>query len=68
MIIEDTRGLHKGEKVLKGKRLILQIQLSSSLFGTDEFKKMMVPKKKTKRFSTLFNKNKHLFSNFQPLT
>ena len=64
MIIEDTQGLHKGEMVLKGKRLILQIQLSTALFGTDEFKKIRLPQKKTKKFSRSLNRNKHLFLNF----
>jgi hypothetical protein len=33
IIIEDTRGLHKGNTVRGDPRLILQLQLSSSLFG-----------------------------------
>jgi hypothetical protein len=33
ILAEDTRGLHKGKQVLKGDRLILQIQFSNSLFG-----------------------------------
>ena len=35
LIIEDTRGLHKGQHVETGERLILQLQFSNSLFGTD---------------------------------
>jgi len=34
VIAEDTRGLHKGKHVDAGDRLILQLQFSSSLFGT----------------------------------
>jgi hypothetical protein len=30
---EDTRGLHKGQNVRTGHRLVLQIQFSNSLFG-----------------------------------
>jgi hypothetical protein len=30
---EDTRGLHKGQNVRSGHRLVLQIQFSNSLFG-----------------------------------
>jgi Phytanoyl-CoA dioxygenase (PhyH) len=53
VIFEDTRGLHKGKHVLQGERLILQLQLSNSLFGgyypvvrignvaTSEFSKMI---------------------------
>ena len=33
IIIEDTRGLHKGNAVRGAPRLILQLQLSNSLFG-----------------------------------
>jgi hypothetical protein len=33
IIAEDTRGLHKGLEVLKGDRLMLQLQFSASLFG-----------------------------------
>lgn len=35
ILIEDTRGLHKGQHVRNGERLILQYQFSNSLFGTD---------------------------------
>ena len=35
VIIEDTRGLHKGEHVRDGDRLIFQMQYSNSLFGMD---------------------------------
>lgn len=33
IIVEDTRGLHKGQNVLNNDRLILQLQFSNSLFG-----------------------------------
>jgi hypothetical protein len=33
ILVEDTRGLHKGNLVLKGDRLMFQIQYSNSLFG-----------------------------------
>jgi hypothetical protein len=33
IIVEDTRGLHKGREVLSGDRLMLQLQFSNSLFG-----------------------------------
>ena len=35
LIIEDTRGLHKGQHVELGERLILQLQFSNSLFGAE---------------------------------
>lgn len=33
MIVEDTRGLHKGKHVHEGDRLVFQIQFSTSIFG-----------------------------------
>lgn len=33
IILEDTRGLHKGRHVESGDRLVLQLQFSNSLFG-----------------------------------
>lgn len=33
VIVEDTRGLHKGKAVIKGSRLIFQTQFSDHLFG-----------------------------------
>ena len=33
IIVEDTRGLHKGKHVQEGDRLILQVQYSNTLFG-----------------------------------
>ncbi|CAN0617665.1 conserved protein of unknown function [Burkholderia multivorans] len=34
IIVEDTRGLHKGKHVSGKSRLVLQLQFSNSLFGT----------------------------------
>ncbi len=33
ILAEDTRGLHKGKHVIRGDRLMFQIQFSNSLFG-----------------------------------
>lgn len=35
IIVEDTRGLHKGANVTGNPRLILQLQFSNCLFGTN---------------------------------
>lgn len=47
IIIEDTRGLHKGATVSGDARLILQLQFSNSLFGTNypeaKFSKVIDP-------------------------
>ena len=44
VIVEDTRGLHKGNAVSGNSRLILQLQLSNSLFGTT-YPKSRLPSK-----------------------
>lgn len=36
IILEDTRGLHKGKHVVRGERLLLQFQFSNSLFGSQQ--------------------------------
>lgn len=33
IIAEDTRGLHKGQHVVRGDRLIFQLELTNTLFG-----------------------------------
>ncbi len=33
IIAEDTRGLHKGQHVLHGDRLVFQLELANTLFG-----------------------------------
>lgn len=35
ILIEDTRGLHKGQHIRDGHRLILQFQFSNSCFGAE---------------------------------
>lgn len=46
IIVEDTRGLHKGNPVSGNSRLILQLQFSNSLFGTD-YPKSQIPAQRT---------------------
>ncbi len=46
IIVEDTRGLHKGNAVSGNSRLILQLQLSNSLFGA-VYPKSRLPAKTT---------------------
>ena len=63
ILFEDTRGLHKGQRVQSGKRLVLQFQYSSSLFGADT-KKIKFPKNTSKLFQNFALNNKSMFSNF----
>ncbi|CAM5783099.1 phytanoyl-CoA dioxygenase family protein [Rhizobacter fulvus] len=41
IIVEDTRGLHKGKAVTGRSRLVLQLQFSNSLFGAQYAKATM---------------------------
>jgi hypothetical protein len=41
VIVEDTRGLHKGKAVTGRSRLVLQLQFSNSLFGAQYAKATM---------------------------
>lgn len=64
MLIEDTSGLHKGLALKKGKRLMLMIQYSSSLFGSKS-NKINLPKNFSKNFFNLRKKYPKLFENFK---
>ena len=63
ILFEDTRGLHKGQRVESGKRLMLQFQYSSSLFGANT-KKISFPGNSSNKFLNFKNNNKEIFSNF----
>jgi ectoine hydroxylase-related dioxygenase (phytanoyl-CoA dioxygenase family) len=63
ILFEDTRGLHKGMRVKEGKRLILQFQYSSSIFGaiTDKLK---FPHSISNEFLDFKNRFPHILENF----
>ena len=63
ILFEDTRGLHKGQKVDNGNRLILQFQYSDSLFGCKS-NYITFPKKKTYSWLRLEKASKFFFENF----
>ncbi|CAN1606820.1 hypothetical protein MCEMIE29_00221 [Candidatus Pelagibacterales bacterium] len=63
ILIEDTRGLHKGLKVEKGNRLLLQCQYSSSLFGS-QIDKIKFPKNITDSLVKIKKDNLKMFENF----
>jgi len=63
VLIEDTRGLHKGLKVEKGNRLLLQCQYSSSLFGS-RIDKIKFPKNITNSLVNIKKGNLKMFENF----
>jgi len=63
MVAEDTRGLHKGQILKNGTRLILQFQYSSSLFGSG-IEKIKMPEKLFKNASLFKSAAPKIFDNF----
>lgn len=44
IFVADTRGIHKGEPVVRGHRLVVQLELSVSLFGQRYSRPVLRPK------------------------
>jgi len=63
IIAEDTRGLHKGNHVKKGDRLILQIQFSNCLFGGD-YPKATIPAHRTMKLQRAISRYPHLYATY----
>jgi hypothetical protein len=63
ILFEDTIGLHKGQKVEIGSRLILQFQYSSSLFGA-KIERIKLPKNQSANFMYYKKKYKEMFEVF----
>jgi hypothetical protein len=64
ILFEDTRGLHKGQNVQSGNRLMLMLQYSTAIFGSKS-KKMPFPELPTKQFLDRKKNFSDLFINFQ---
>ena len=62
ILIEDTKGLHKGNRVLRGNRLLVQLQFSSNLFG-GKIEKVKFPEVSNQRLENLKINFPSLFSN-----
>ena len=60
IIIEDTRGLHKGNPVHGNSRLILQLQLSNSLFGS-LYPKSQLPSKVSPKLEGMIRRAKDVY-------
>ena len=60
LIIEDTRGLHKGSVVKSGYRCLLNIQFNSSNYGT-KINKQLIPKNNVN--IDIFEKNLYTYQN-----
>jgi len=63
LIIEDTRGLHKGKRVVAGDRLLFQLEFTSSLFGAP-YKKWRFPQRMTPAMASAYEHFPRLFSIF----
>jgi ectoine hydroxylase-related dioxygenase (phytanoyl-CoA dioxygenase family) len=63
VIVEDTRGLHKGLPVTNGDRLMLQLQFSDSLFGGTypkiNFGKVLAPD-----LASMISRHGRIYSNY----
>lgn len=63
VLVEDTRGLHKGKHVTTGDRLILQLQFSNSLFG-GAYPKARLPTNLTSQLSTMIRLYPAIYRSF----
>ncbi len=63
ILIEDTRGMHKGYHVEEGRRLLLSFQYSSVIFSKPA-KPFSMPEKMSPNFSKLFEKYHEFFSKY----
>jgi hypothetical protein len=62
VIAEDTRGLHKGESVLKGDRLMLEFEFSNSLFGGVPVNLAKLSQYRDDEFEAFVLENRRVFS------
>jgi hypothetical protein len=63
IIVEDTRGLHKGNAVRQNARLILQLQFSNSLFGAT-YAKAKLPEVRQPRLQSRMRDAADVYSQF----
>lgn len=64
VIVEDTIGLHKGNVVTGSPRLILQLQFSSSLFGTPGYARSRLPQRRTPELNRMIRSNPIAYQGF----
>ena len=65
VIAEDTRGLHKGRRVERGDRLMLQLQFSNSLFGA-HYPKAMLPRRAIDDMQDAIRAYRTIYQGFLP--
>ena len=62
IIVEDTRGLHKGKPALRGDRLMFELEFSNSLFGAVLPARGELVKIHTPQFASFVRKHRRIFS------
>lgn len=62
IIAEDTRGLHKGESVLSGDRLMLEFEFSNSLFGGNPVNHAKIACYRDDAFRAYVSRHRRVFS------
>ena len=63
LLVEDTRGLHKGLNLTRDHRFLIQVQYASSTFGA-KVEKFKLPEIKNKNFLDLKKKFNYTYSLF----
>ncbi len=66
ILAEDTRGLHKGQHVHHGHRLVLQIQFSNSLFGPP-YPKVSFEALRDRRLEAMVRRHPRIYAAYQPI-
>lgn len=65
LLFEDTRGLHKGTSLNIGKRLLFQIEFTSSLFGGDYHNTIIHKNDCSNEFKKILDLNRHTFQSIK---
>jgi ectoine hydroxylase-related dioxygenase (phytanoyl-CoA dioxygenase family) len=63
IIVEDTRGLHKGATVCGAARLVLQLQFSNSLFGTT-YSRATISEIRDTNLGTMLDTNPEIYKQY----
>jgi len=65
LLIENTRGLHRGQHLKKNSRLLLQVEFTTNLFG-GHFDKYSIKRSSMKnKFIKTLNENQFTYQNFE---
>lgn len=65
IIAEDTAGLHKGKHVIKGARLIFQLEFAVSLFGSPNLDQFKIEKIQAPELQKSLHENPRVYEAFE---